>query len=330
MQLFTAPSELDNAIVGPPPELLAVPVKSARLRVREGMRLETRRISHLISAGLGLCLLTFAPSAHALSGTDGTPGDPGISITNSGDVPVGPYTGTDGGVGSGGEFTTGAGGQGGAGAEVNGSNILVNFNDGQFTGGHGGVGSAGFAGGVGGAGGNGLDVLSPSGTTTVNGGTFTGSDGGEAGNGTLFGDSGGKGGNAVYLGSSNVSIFGGNFQAGHGGSGTSGSINGTSANGLDGVDFYVNGGTMNLLGTFTNPVITSGGYGTFTGTFSYNFGKLDNQTYTFYDAGGGNLDFNGVTEIKAVPEASSLVLFALMLTGGCIALRRHSTQRIVA
>jgi len=282
--------------------------------------------SHLLAAGLGLSLLAFAPSAHALSGSDGTPGDPGLSITTSGDATAGSYTGSNGGDGTGGYLYSGTGGHGGGGAAVNGDNILVNFNGGAFTGGHGGNGGSGFTGGWGGDGGNGLDVLSPSGTTSVNGGTFTGSNGGDGVTGYVGGN-GGKGGNAVYVGSSTALISGGVFQAGLGGSGATGGIGG-GTNGHDGVDFYVNGGTLNLLGTFDKPIVASDGYGTVTGTFSYNFGTLENQTYTFFDAGGGSLQINGITEIKAVPEASSVILFALLLTGGIITLRRRSVQRV--
>jgi len=277
-----------------------------------------RRRSHLLSAGLGLCLLTFAPGAHATTGTDGSPGDPGLSVTTSGDATVGTYTGTDGGNGTPGYPFSGFGGHGGAGAQVSGNGLTVNFTGGTYTGGHGGGGATGFFGGNGGGGGNGLDILSSTSTTNVHGGNFIGSAGGDAGSGSYLSGFGGNGGNAIFVsGSSNANVDGGVFQAGQAGAG-----------GHDGVDFYVNGGTLNLLGTFDKPIVGSDGYGSITGTFSYNFGTLENVTYTFFDAGAGNLQVNGITEIKAVPEASSVVLFALLLTGGLITLRRRSAQPV--
>jgi hypothetical protein len=140
------------------------------------------------------------------------------------------------------------------------------------------------------SGGDGIDVSG--GQTTITAGSLTGV-------------------NALTVSGGVAKVYGGEFNATYGS------------------DFYVNGGTLDLFGSFGQTAPITSGAGTLNGVFSNN--PSDPQ-YT-YDIGssGGTIEFNAQT--SPAPEASSFVTFALgsvLFFGGLVIKTLKSRKRTTA
>lgn len=187
-------------------------------------------------------------------GGDSGAGGIGIEIIDQGNV-TNETSGTVRG-GKGGDDSAGGGGLGGTGGtavSITGAGNVLN--NGQFTGGDGGAGAnangSNANGGTGAEGGNGLTINGKGTVTNAAGATVHGGKGGTGGGGsTGTGGQGGEGGNGVQIGAggsvnNDGTILGGTGNRGGGGGGANG------GNGGDGVHITTGGGTLANSGTIS-------------------------------------------------------------------------------
>jgi hypothetical protein len=196
----------------------------------------------------------------------------------------------------------------------------MDFNDGAadnsisggtFTGGSGGS-SSGGVGHVneGGTGGNGVSVSISGTTLDITGGDFLGGPGGNA-SGGLF-SLGGAGGDAVYATNSGaVTVSGGSFTQGTGGT--------PSAGGNGFVFSAFDSGVITLIGTFQDPPASpiTNSAGTLTGELA---GNNSVQSYSYIASSGGSII------LVPAPEPATLTLL-IAATLGLLAKRRHPARR---
>ena len=176
-------------------------------------------------------------------------GGTAVNITGAGSVENhGEFIGGDGGAGAnanGTDANGGTGAQGGSGLAINGSGTVVNSSGASIRGGMGGTGGGGSQGdgGVGGKGGNG--VLIGSGGTVVNDGDILGGTGNRGGGGGK--SDGGTGGDGVHITTGGGTLNNtGTISGGSGGSaGTATGDAGTGGVGVYGSDMtIINSGTL--------------------------------------------------------------------------------------
>lgn len=254
-------------------------------------------------------------------GGDSGIGGTGIDITQQGNV----TNETSGKVlgGKGGDDSAGGGGVGGVGGTaVNITGAGDVLNKGEFTGGDGGAGAnangTNADGGTGGQGGNGLAIngkgtVTNAASATVHGGMGGTGGGGNAGNGGV----GGQGGNGVLIGAGGTvtndgTIVGGTGNRGGGGGQADGGSGG------DGVHIEAGGGTLDNTGAITGG--SGGNAGTATGSAGAGGIGVYGSDMTIINSGTlqGGMSQDGTTRSQAV-----------MFTSGTNSLALHAGYSVV-
>ena len=283
-------------------------------------------------AAAGLLALT-PHAARAQNGTPGTNGSPGSTLSGSFtfNSPAATFQGTPG--GQGGDAGSpgrngGVGGVGGVGLAATGANAAITILSGSFIGGAGGAGGMGTtntaggigpngAGGTGGFGGDAFAALGAGSNITILGGNFSGGQGGTGGNGN--GSTGGNGGNDLSVTTGvTASVYGGSFVFMlFGGQGGQG----PPRFGAAGNAFSLNGGNITVYGTFQTQQF--GGTPittptTFTNTNGAFFGTLADNSGPGQEYSFRAINGGTLTLAAppAVPEASTTVSFGLLLALG--------------
>lgn len=233
------------------------------------------------------------------SGTGGT----GIDINQQGSV-TNESTGKVQG-GKGGDDSAGGGGVGGIGGtavNITGSGSVEN--KGEFIGGDGGAGAnangTNANGGTGAQGGNGLAINGAGKVTNASGATILGGKGGTGGGGSQGdGGVGGKGGNGVLIGSGGTVVNDGTILGGTGNRGGGGGKSDGGAGG-DGVHITTGGGTLSNSGTISGG--SGGNAGTATGDAGAGGVGVYGSDMTIINSGTleGGLNQDGTTRSQAV------------------------------
>ncbi|MDU5686149.1 MAG: autotransporter outer membrane beta-barrel domain-containing protein, partial [Kluyvera cryocrescens] len=207
--------------------------------------------------------------------------------------------------GKGGDDSAGGGGVGGIGGtavNITGSGSVEN--KGEFIGGDGGAGAnangTNANGGTGAQGGNGLAINGAGKVTNASGATILGGKGGTGGGGSQGdGGVGGKGGNGVLIGSGGTVVNDGTILGGTGNRGGGGGKSDGGAGG-DGVHITTGGGTLSNSGTISGG--SGGNAGTATGDAGAGGVGVYGSDMTIINSGTleGGLNQDGTTRSQAV------------------------------